>query len=614
MAGLLSTCVACAVVAGAMLADLELLGVEIGSRAQLVEEPVPVGSWAIPWGGTMAPPSVEQARQTRALRTVTAATASLLTLLCLLVAASLWRQRLRLRRAEDRVHWAVGARRLQLVARLAGQGWPWAASTVVLAFAAAVGIPALVESTFPGRAWVPPGILAALLVTVAVGVVVLGREAEAGRRAARPAARGPSASPPAAVLVVGFTVLTGVGLLSRHAPGIGGSTGGSTDVADTTDAGGMIVAGASLEGVPERDRGALLADWLRPASSTEAGGATPAAGGSPRPPRADGSGLPPGVASAGIVRGIGRTVDLWVDCGNCFEGGFPMPFKTVVAEVHSVASDTFPHLGLAILEGRDFDEATDHGAPDAVIVSRALAIRHFEGGEAVGRSLRVGDSGWLTVVGVVSDAADVRDHTEYVVYLPLVQAVPGEIEIFASAGAGNPRPLRPWIAAPPAGVDVADPRLLGEIFAMHGWFARTMQALGVGAYLLVLVGVWLGSRNEARATAFELSLRRAVGATRGHLRMLFVRTSGRRVAIALACGAWLSLFLGAGLNAAFGGIPQIDPGVWLRSGGLVVAAYLVGAGPAFVRAGKIPPAVGLAGSGGVGRKGLGQRTADPSGR
>lgn len=570
MAAFVAVCVVCAIVTGAMMVDVEARGVAFESRAQLVEEPVPAGSWAVPWGNTVAPPSAEQARQTRALRTVVAATAALLTVLCLMIAVGLWRQRLRLRRGDDRVHWAVGARRMQLVARLVGQGWPWAVLTAMAALTAAFGVPALIEGTFPGEARVPAGLVAALAVTAGVGIALLRWESEAGRRAARPSTRGRSPSSPTAVLVVGFAVLTGVGLLTRHAPGLRAST----------DRAAMVVAGVSLDGIAETGRGSLLAEWLRPGGSTAMGPQSPL----------------PGVASAGITRRSGRTVDLWVHCGNCFEGGLPMPFKTVVAEVHSVASDTFPHLGLALREGRDFDEAIDRGEPDVVIVSRALAIRHFEGGEAVGRRLRVGDSGWLTVVGVVTDARDVRDHTEYAVYLPLTQAVPSEIEIFTGAGASaEPEPLRRWIAAAPAGVEVARLRTLDEIFAVHGWFARSMAALGVVAYLLVLVGVWLGSRNEARATAFELSLRRAVGATRAHIRMLFVRTSGRRLAIALGCGAWLSLFLGAGLNAAFGTIPHIDPGVWLRAGALVVAAYLAGAWPAFVRAGKTPPAVGLTG-------------------
>jgi len=283
-------------------------------------------------------------------------------------------------------------------------------------------------------------------------------------------------------------------------------------------------------------------------------------------------------------------VNVWVDCGDCYEGGLPVPIRVVRTEIHAVASDAFPHLGLTLLRGRDFDESVDVGRLRVAIVSRALAARHFEDGEALGRAIRVGDSPWLTVVGVVDDPPDARDHREYSVYLPLAQAAPSEIEIIAGP---SPESMASALRSAPEAAEIAPARGAAVVFAAHGWFRMVLGLLGGAAYALVFLGVWLGARNEARATTFELSLRKAVGARRRDLHARFVTATGKRLTVAFGLGVWLSLFLGAGLSDAYGAMPHLDGQVWLRVALLVAVAYLVGAWPAWLRASRTPPAVGL---------------------
>lgn len=547
LTGLVLAGVACLVLLGVMVAGE-------GSGVTLVESPVPTGSWAIGWDDDVRLPSAEQAGQLSSLRGVAGGSAALIAILSLMIAVGSWRQRLRLRRAEDRVHWAAGARRAQLAARLVGEGWRWGSVGAAVSIGAACLLPLGMERTFPGAAEVPPGLATALIVTTVVAVTLLRWESRAGERAARTSIRSrPLASSPTAVATIGFAVLTGVGLLSGHAPG-----GARNDGAEE-----RLVARASLGAIPPELRAGAVAEWVGRTSL--------------------------GVASAGATRGAGHVAEVWVECGECYEGGLPLPIRAVRAEVHAVAADTFPYLGLELAGGRDFDDRTDRGAPDVAIVSGAMAARHFERGDAIGRRIRIGDTDWLTVVGVVGNAPDVRDHTELAVYVPLTQAVPSEIEAIGLSR----EVVDAWIEGAPKGVVPGVPTTMAGVFAMHGWFARLLGLLGALAYLLVLVGVWLGSRNESRATAFELALRRAVGARRRDLLSYFATSSGRRLTIALGVGAWLSLFLGAGLNEAYGSIPQIDWWVWLRSGALVAAAYLLGAWPPFVRAARTPPAVGL---------------------
>lgn len=548
---LLATTLAAGLILAATLVPLESGG------STLVETPVPGDAWGMDLGRQNLPPAVEQARQVRALRAAAAGTAGMVSLLAVLTLAGLLRQRLRLRRGEDFVHWAVGARRRQLVARVAGEGWPWIAASGLGAGALLLTVGPLLTATFPGEARVPPPVGSLLILGTALAVVLVRGEARAGERAARPR-QDPFrrlASSPGAVAAVGFAILTGVMLLDRYGPDAG------TPPVPRETVVAQVRTGTDADGrtsIP-------AAAWL--------GGRTGV-----------------GVASAGTVRGTGHRARVWVDCGRCSEGGLPLPLRTVAAEVFAVAPDTFSHLGLALLGGRDFLAGDGRDAPPAAIVSRALAARHFEGGEAIGRGVRFGDGGWITVVGVVDDRPDNRDHTEYAVYLPLAVAAPPWVEV---VGPGR-EVVQAALGAAPGGAGQPTSRTVAEVFAVHGWFGGVMDILGLACLGLVVLGVWLGARNEAQATVFQVALRKAVGARPRHLVREFAATAWKRLLASVGVGAWLSLFLSAGLNKAYGSVPAMDLSAWALAALPVAVALILGSLPPFLRALRTHPVEGLA--------------------
>jgi hypothetical protein len=528
-----------------------------------VEAPVPAGAWAFEWSGNVAVPAAAQAEQVRALRLVAAGAAALVSVLSLLTLFGLWRQRLLLRWNEYFVHWAVGARKLQTMARLAGEARSWVAGALALTLlAAAVGV-ALIERSFPGAAPLGSNIAATLIVLTGLAVLVARWESRAGRESTAPVRDRlwELAASPAMIGAVGFAALTGAGLLALHAPG---------DRMQTAEARGTMV-GASLAGLSPESRGEEILGWTERARDT---------------------GEPVGFASAGAARATGRTDFATVECGHCWEALMPAPLKIVSAEVHAVAPDTFTHLGVAVEEGRDFDNATDRGAPSVAIVSAALAGRHFENGEPLGRRLRVGDSGWLTVVGVVSDRSDVQNHQDYAIYLPLAQAAPEDIEVLVD---GSPGSLGPILAAAPQSVTLTAPRSRAEIFSSHGWFRGLLALLGWTTMALVAVGLFTSAANESSAARYEVAVRRAIGATRRSFWWYYVSFAGKRLAVALILGAWLSLFLGAGLNLAYPPVPQVDGSVWLVGALWISFLYVVGSLRPVLRAANAAIVPGLGG-------------------
>ena len=555
--------VAVMLVVGVASASLATVMLEAqGAENYLTEPAVADGPWLIEWGRRMQAPLVEQASQVGALRLVVGGAATLVATMCLLIVAGLWRQRLLVRRAEYFVHWAVGARRLQRAARGAGEGQVWAAGAVALSVLGTGITLAVMERTFPGDASVPPNVAVGAILLTALGVVLVRWESSAGPitgGANRSRAWELLASPPV-IGAVGFAVVSGVGLLALHAPYASSSM--------RPDEG--VVIAASLARLPVESRGEEILAWRE---------------------RVGASGARIGLASAGASRAAGHVDHVTVECGRCSEGGIPMPLKFVRAEVHAVAPDTFVHLGVAVTRGRDFDNEVDRGTPSAAIVSQALANRHFERGLAVGRRLRIGESDWLTVVGIVGDRDDVQTYADYAIYLALAQVGPTEIELLADiellAGIA-PSGVGAILAAAPPGAVLGSPRTWAEVFAAHRWFRTLLNALGVAALGLLGAGLWVSARNEAGASRYEVAVRRAVGASRRAIWTFYLSFSSRRVFPALVAGAWLSLFLGAGLSEAYGSIPQIDWAVWAGAATWVSAMYVLGSAPPFLRAAHEP--------------------------
>jgi hypothetical protein len=527
----------------------------------LLEAPVADGAWAFGWSGRVAPPAAAQAEQVRALRSVAAGASALVAVLSLLTLFGLWRQRLFIRWNEYFVHWAVGARRMQIAARLAGEARNWMAAALGLTLlATGIGV-AVIDRAFPNAAPLGANLAAAVIVLTALTVVVVRWETRAGRESTEPVRDRvwEMLASPAMIGAVGFAAISGAGLLALHAP---------DDSDRSSSLQGTMVA-ASLAELPPSSRSEAILTWTEQAN----GGV--------------------GFASGGAARATGRVDLATVECGDCWESLMPAPLKIVSAEVHAVAPDTFTHLGVSVTRGRDFDNAIDRASPSVAIVSAALARRHFEDGEPLGRRLRVGESSWLTVVGIVSDRSDVRNHQDYAIYVPLAQAAPEDIEIFVD---GPPSSLEAILDAAPVGTSLGSPMSRVQVFTAHLWFRRLLAFIGWTTMALVLVGLFTSAANEAGAARYEVAVRRAVGATRRSFWFFYLSFAGKRLGFALILGAWLSLFLGAGLTLAYPDVPQVDWSVWAGAAAWIGVLYIGGSFGPVMRAARGPMVSSLGGA------------------
>lgn len=259
----------------------------------------------------------------------------------------------------------------------------------------------------------------------------------------------------------------------------------------------------------------------------------------------------------------------------------------------------FDTIGTDVVAGRAFTS----NDTAAVIVNRALAMRHWPDGQAVGKPLRLGEAGApVTVVGIIDDTdAGALGGQIPALYVPLAEGhFNAAIAVIARATvdpATLVRGVRLSAQAVDARVALLSVKTMEERGAIQLWPFRTLAWLfsicGVLALALAtagLGGVVIHIANQRRK---EYGLRIAVGASPRHL-----------VGEVLAGGAWLTLpgvvigsIVAAGaarlMRFAFYGIDVLDSRTYVAVAavqcGIVLLACL---GPA-IRTSRIDPVAAL---------------------
>jgi putative ABC transport system permease protein len=249
------------------------------------------------------------------------------------------------------------------------------------------------------------------------------------------------------------------------------------------------------------------------------------------------------VSTVGVVPFTGAT------------GGWDGPFvaegqssPALVFNFAVVGAEYFETMGIRLRSGRTFDRNDRRGsAPVAIVSEQAARMFGIENG-AVGRRIRLGDSGdWRTVIGVAADTRyrAIREAAP-TVYLPLEQFTEVMTLISTLVVRTDGRPaaaipsIRDAVVQTDADVTVLNAAALSDLVTGQFTVARLnailLSLFGAGGTLLAAVGLYSLLAAAVKARRRELAIRQAIGATPARLRRIVV-----------VQGIWLS---GAGL--AFG--------------------------------------------------------------
>ena len=259
-------------------------------------------------------------------------------------------------------------------------------------------------------------------------------------------------------------------------------------------------------------------------------------------------------------------------------------------------------LGIRVLDGRGFTDADGPDAPPVALVDRTLAEHTWPGESAVGKQLRLSDSDWIPIVGVVEavqyQSPDRAPEPRF--YLPFAQRPPGTFGVVLHT-AGEPTT---WTSGVRRAVARLDPLLaINDVQSMTARVAgraaaRRYPAVLIGlfavlALCLAAVGIYGVVAYSVTQRTREIGLRMALGARREDVLWSVLRQgAGLALAGSLAglAGAWaLTRFLSSLLFQVQAADPATFAAVAL---GLVGIALLAGY-PAARRAARVDPMTAL---------------------
>jgi predicted permease len=270
----------------------------------------------------------------------------------------------------------------------------------------------------------------------------------------------------------------------------------------------------------------------------------------------------PGVAAASAATSVpyaaGRRLRVSIDAAGA---------NPIVADSGSIGQDYFTTLGVSIRAGRAFT-AGEAGA--AAIVNESLARQLFPDRDAMGNRIWI-DSAPYDVVGIVANystnAFRIREFVPKI-FLPLPDRSPALTRLSLLVRAqGDPAPLtqvvRREVREALSGTLVTSSHTVEQIFEVS---SQEILAGTAPLFPLVVIGLLLTTAGIYGVLAFaiarrsrELAVRRAVGASNGHLVSLVTRQSLRLILIGAGAGVAATFALSRVVRAGGGGGSLYDP-------------------------------------------------------
>ena len=301
----------------------------------------------------------------------------------------------------------------------------------------------------------------------------------------------------------------------------------------------------------------------------------------------------------------------------------PSPGNVPAAALRVVNTDYFRTMDIEVLEGRHFADSDarlalplmryyeqqpyparfDEPQPIPVaIVSEELARRHWPGQSPLGRRVRVLESPWLTVIGVVDDAL----HTALnappapTIYL-LDQQEPRTALIMMVRTNGEPALLTSAIrtavratsgSVPLDQITTMDAVLWSSV-AQPRFLAGALGVFAAVALLLSMIGTYGVVSYAVAQRTREFGIRSALGASAGDVLRLVLGRAVRLTALGIAIGWFGAFALTQSLSALLFDIQPRDPLTLAATATLLAAVSLLASYLPARRALRVDPLVAL---------------------
>jgi putative ABC transport system permease protein len=282
------------------------------------------------------------------------------------------------------------------------------------------------------------------------------------------------------------------------------------------------------------------------------------------------------------------------------------PEEQSTAVIRSVNAGYFRAMGIALRQGRVFDESDDAAAPPVAVVSETLARRYLPDENPIGRRVYMSGAGApITIVGVVGDVKrgsvtesgeaelyrDYRQHLSPAFSTTLVLRT--SLEDPARLSAAVVKEIRAFNPDQAIRTPRTMRQVVAESLAQPWFYTRLLGAFAAIALVLAAIGLYGVLSYSVSRRAHEIGIRMALGASRQAVvrqvvgQALVLGAAGVSVGLA---GSWALTRLIASI------LYQTSPTDPLTFGGVSLLLILVALAASWVparRAMAVDPAVAL---------------------
>jgi putative ABC transport system permease protein len=266
------------------------------------------------------------------------------------------------------------------------------------------------------------------------------------------------------------------------------------------------------------------------------------------------------------------------------EGYVPAPNEQMLIHRATVPPGYFKFMGISLLEGRDFTELDENGAPEVMIVNQTFADRFFHDAPAIGHTVKVAGSN-ARIVGVVRDSKydTPFEGAHPYFYLPFRQHFyPGLNFSFMVKTMGDPMLI------------IADLRREAIALNQDAYFHSTslsdavgyslytqkiaaslLSVVGMLCVLLAAVGLYSVMNYAVSQRTQEFGIRIALGASRFKDVQMVSRDSLLLAVPGLIAGTITSLAAVRFFNGMLIGVSATDPAIFIACAVFLLAIAIL---------------------------------------
>ena len=310
----------------------------------------------------------------------------------------------------------------------------------------------------------------------------------------------------------------------------------------------------------------------------------------------------PGVRAAGLITLL-PLQDSYSYSLVAIEGrAAAQPGDQPIAENRIVSPGYFGALGISVLSGRNFSARAAPPVAPEVVINRAFAHQYFPNSDPIGRRIRLSDSSYAPIVGVVADVRETQlDRLpEPTMYFSFMQYQQADMVLVISTTV-PPQTIMPAVRRAIHSVDPNQPvynvntmdDVVRESVSNDRFSFWLLGTFAMVALLLAAAGIYGVMSYVVTQRTREVGIRMALGARQAAVIRLIVRHGVSLAAVGLTAGVIISLaltrFLASLLYEAGGADPTTFVAVALLLGVVALVASYVPAR----RAAAVDPVIAL---------------------